>query len=409
MRGPGGPRRGADLKNLGLIQDGAVLIVDGLIQEVGPTRRLENLAVARAAEEIDASGCVVMPGFVDSQMHAVSGPARLAEHEMRLASGRDQEIARYGNGALAIAKSIQDHTPRALEALARGVMERAVRHGTTSFGAESGLGLTTAGEVKILRVHAALQRHSNLLVSTFVSARVSPDYEARPEEYLDRVCARLLPMLKRRKLAEFAGIRCGEASFTLTEACRYLIAARQLGFRLKLDAGESAGHGAVALAVQVGASSVVPGTDTPEQEAKLLGESQTVAALLPGPVFHNGRPRYPDARLLIANGAAVALATGYNPETSPSQSMQMMIALACRFMNLTPAEAIVAATINAAHALRRADIVGSLETGKSADLIVLGVPDYREVPYHFGVNLVDLVMKSGAVLVKRAEVQWPAS
>jgi len=393
MRGPSGPRRGADLKNLGLIQDGAVLIVDGLVREVGPTRRLENLALARTASEIDATGCVVMPGFVDAQIHLVTGPARLADQEMHAAAG----------AALVMARSIQEHSPRALEAIAMRVVENAVRHGTTTFGARSGLGLTAGGELKILRVHAALRKKQISVVSTFLSQCVSPGFEARHEEYLDGLSARLLPTLKRRKLAEFAEIRCGEGAFTLTEACQFLIAARQLGFALKLDAGAGSTPGAVTLAVQLGATSVAPDVATTQQEAKLLAESQTIATLLPGPAFYAGNERYPDARLLIDSGAAVALATGYSPQTSPSQSMQMMIALACRSMHMTPAEALVAATINAAHALRRAETVGSIETGKSADLLILGVPDYRELPEHFGMNLVDVVMRTGVLLVERAK------
>jgi imidazolonepropionase len=408
LRGPEGPRRGAELRNLGLIQDGAVLVVDGLVHEVGPSRRLENLALARGAEEIDASGRVVMPGFVDSHMHLVGGPARMLDYEMQMAGATDEQIAQAGGGALALARVIQESSPRVLGARALRTVEEAVRHGTTTLEAKSGFGLTEAGEVKILRVHAALQRQPVSVVSTFQCTRVSPDYEGRPEEYLERVCTRLLPVLKRRKLAEFAGIGCEEGSFTREQACRYLVAARQLGFGLKVHMGTCSSPGAVALAVQAGAASVDHVVDASEQDARLLAQSQTIATLLPGPVFFLGTQGDAPARLLIDNGAAVALATHYNSETSPSQNMQMMIALACRALQMTPAEAIVAATFNAAHALRRAETLGSLETGKSADLLILRVPDYRELPYHFGVNLVDLVMKSGTVLVERPEVQWPA-
>jgi len=397
LRGPNGPRRGADLQNLGLIQDGAVLIVDGLIHEVGPTRRLENLALARGAEEIDASGRVVMPAFVDAHIHAVSGPAR-----------QDDDLPQSAEAVLAIARAIQDYSPRALEAMALRVVEDALRHGTTTFGATSGFGLTVAGEMKILRAHTALRRRPISLASTYLSARVPRDYEARQDEYVQWISVRLLPLLRRRGLAEFVETRCGEGSFTLTQACSFLIAGRRLGLLLKVHAGMGRNPGAITLAVQSGAVSVVPGAGTAEQEARLLGESQTIATLLPGPIFYLGKRCYPEARLLIDSGAAVALGTGYNPDTSPSASMQAMIALACRAMRMTPAEAITAATINAAHALRRADTLGSLETGKSADLVILGVQDYRELPGHFGVNVVDLVMKHGSVLVERSKVRWPA-
>ncbi|HYL35884.1 MAG TPA: imidazolonepropionase [Bryobacteraceae bacterium] len=407
LRGPAGPRRGADLRNLGLIQDGAVLVVDGLVHEVGSSRRLENLALARQAEEIDASGCVVMPGFVDSHTHLVAGPARAADYEMQLAGASYDEIAEAGGGALALARSIQELSFRTLETLATRALEQAVRHGTTALEAKSGFGLTEAGETKILRVHAALQRQPVPVISTFLCARVAPGYENQTEEYLEWVCARVLPSVKRRNLAEFADIRCEADAFDARQTCRYLAAARQLGFGLKIHAGPGSDAQALRLAVELGVTSIDHLIDAAEAEIALLARSHSIATLLPGAAFYLGAQRFASARRLIDSGVAVALATNYNPETSPSQNMQMMIALACRTMNMTPAEAITAATLNSAYALGRASSIGSLETGKSADLLILCVPDYREIPYHFGVNLVDLVMKSGSVLVQRSEVQWP--
>jgi imidazolonepropionase len=406
LHGPPGPRRGADLRNLGLIQDGAVLIADGLIREVGPTRRVENLALARQAEEVDATGRVVMPGFVDSHAHVVGGPARLLDYEMRLAGASYQQIAEAGGGALAQARAIQELSPRTLEALALRALEEAVRHGTTTVEAKSGFGLTGAGELKILRIHSALQKQPISLVSTFLSTRVSPDFDRMPDQYLDWVCGHVLPLVRRRKLAEFADIRCETGAFTVDQAARYFSCARGLGFALKMHTGLESTAGAIRLAVEFGAASVDHLIDVTQRDAELLAGSSTIGTLLPGVVFFLGTGHYPPARLLIDSGAAIALATNYNPETSPSQNMQMMIALACRAMNMTPAEAITASTINAAYAVRRASTAGSLEAGKSGDLLILGVPDYREIPYHFGVNLVDLVMKGGSVLVERAQVKW---
>jgi imidazolonepropionase len=382
LRGPSGPRRGPDLRNLGLIQDGAVLVVDGLIHEVGPSRRLENLALAREAAEIDASGCVVMPGFVDSHTHLVTGQAS------------------------AFAHSIQELSVRALEALAMRTLEQAVRHGATAIETRSGFGLTEAGETKILRVHSALQKKSVSLISTYHCAGTAPGYEDRPDEYVELLCSHTLPLVKKRKLAEFAGIRCGEDGFTVEQTRRYLTAARQLGFELQLDTGLRASPGVIRLAVELGAASIDHAPDQTEDDIALLARSECIVTLLPGRAFYQGSQCYPPARHLVNNGVGIALATGYNPETSPSESMPMAIALACRAMNLTPAEAITASTINAAHAVHRASSIGSLETGKSADLLILSVSDYREISCHFGVNLVDLVMKSGRVLVERSEVQW---
>jgi imidazolonepropionase len=395
LRGTGGPRRGPDLRNLAIIQDGAVLIVDGRIHDVGPTRRLENLALARQATLIDASGCVVLPGFVDCHTHLVSGPARIPDHET------------HSVAAAALARTIHELSPRTLLAQALHTAKEAVRHGTTTLESKSGIGLTEANEIKILRGHSALRKQSVSLTSTFLCAQLSPDYPNSPGQYLDWACAHMLPLIHRRKLAEFAEIRCQQSAFTVEQASRFLVAARQLGFGLKLCTDGEPPPGAIALAVELRAASVGNPLNLTPDETALLAQSQTIAVLAPGPAFYLRTEKYPPARMLIDAGVAIALASHYHPQLSPSHSMQMMIALACGAMHMTPAEAIAAATINAAHALRQASSTGSIEPAKSADLLILGVPDYREIPYHFGMNLVDLAMKNGIVLVKRSEVKWP--
>ncbi len=338
LRGPSGPRRGPDLGNLAIIQDGAVLVSDGLIVEVGPSRRVENLALAREAKEIDASGYVVLPGFVDSHVPVVRG-------------------------------AVQELSPRALKTLALHVVEEAVRCGTTAMEVKSSPGLTEAGALKILRVCASLRELPLTIVSTFLAAGVE----------------RLLPMVRRRKLADF--VEMGRE----TDACPALSLARELGLKVKVGAS------AIALAVEIGAASVDDVVEASERDALLLAHSPTIATLSPG------LPSRPEpARMLIDNGAAVALATGAHPA-----NMQIPIALACRAMNMTVAEAISASTINGAHAMGRAGSIGSIEAGKSADLTILGVPDYRELPDHFGMNLVNLVMIRGAALVAKSEVNWP--
>lgn len=396
------------MRNLGLIQDGAVLVVDGVIREVGSSRRLENLALARRAEEIDATGRVVMPGFVDSHTHLVSGPPRLTDYEMRMAGASREDIALAGGGILALSKAIGELSAHTLAAQALRSIEEAVRHGTTTIETKSGFGLTEAYEMKILRVHAELQKQPVTVVSTFLSDGIPPSDRAQPDRYIDWLCSHLLPLVYRRRLAEFVDARCEPGGFTIQQARRYFNVARQLGFGLKMHAGSGSNEGAIRLSVELGAASVDHVIDVSEEEAVLLAQSNTVATLLPGAVFYQGRQDYAPARILIDSGAAVALATNYNPETSPSQNMQMTIALACREMQMTPAEAVTAASINGAHALRRGSSIGSLEIGKSADLLLLSVPDYREIPYHFGVNLVELVMKNGATLLQRSEVKWPA-
>lgn len=383
LHGPNGPRRGTDLNNLGIIEDGAVLIADGLIREIGPTRRVENLALAREAEEIDASGRVVMPGFVDSHTRLVSGPLRISQQT----------------------SPVQELSARILETVAVRALEQAVRHGTTTVEAKSGLGAAESRELKILRIHSKIQRRAPL-VSTFLVNSTVPDAEDR-DVYLERVCEYVLPLIKRRKLAQFVDIRCEPGAFTPVQSKSFLASARALGFGLKLQSGVQPSSSSISVAVELAATSVDGVIEPKEQDISALAQSRVVATLLPGSVFFAGTHRYAPARALIEKGAAVALATSYNPETIPSQNMQMTIALACMRMGMTPAEAISAATINGAHAVRRASTTGSLEIGKSADLLILGVPDYQEVPYHFGVNVVELVMQAGVVLVERSEVKWP--
>ncbi len=409
LHGPPGPRRGADLRQLGIIQDGAVLIVDGLIREVGPTRRLDNLADSRQAQEINAVGKVVMPGFVDSHIHVVSGPARLGDFEMHLAGASPNQIVEAGGGFPAMVKAIQEAPVRSLEAQAWHVIRESIRQGTTSLEAKSGYGVNETGEVKILRTHAAVNRHFHNVISTFMSAWFLPAEHAQsPEEYVDWVCNHMLPLVRRRNLAEFAGVVFEEDLFTLQHYRRILETARLAGLGIKVHAGQTRNDGGVRLAVEMGAVSVDHAIHLDPADIALLATSNTIATLLPGPVFYLGTQRYAPARALIDRGAAVALATNYNPQTCPTHNMQMIVALACRKMGMTPAEAISAATINGAYATGRGEKIGSIEFGKHADIIMLSVPDYREIPYHFGVNLVEMTMKRGEVIYQASEVKCPA-
>jgi len=408
LRGPSGPRRGPDLRNLGLIQDGAVLVVDGVIREVGPSRRIENLALARKADEIDASGCVVMPGFVDSCSHLASGPARLFDYDMILAGASASEITKAGGGVIGLARSVQELSFRTLKALALRTLEEAVRHGTTAMEARSGFGLTEAGEIKILRVHSSFRDLPVLVISTLLCARIAPGYERRQDEYIDWVCSHLLPLVKRRKLAEFAAVRFEPGGLSAVQVNRYIAAARGLGLAIRVQSCPGLDDVAISYAVDTGAVSVDDLTQPNERAIARLADSNVVATLLPGTAFYAGSGHFPPARRLIDRGVAVCLASGYHTESSPSQNMQMAIALACSWMRMTPAEAISASTINAAHAIGRAAQTGSLEVGKRADLVIFSVPDYREIPYHFGVGLVDMTMAAGEILVRRPEVRWPA-
>ncbi len=363
---------------------------------MGTSRRVEALHKARGADEISAVGRVVMPGFVDSHTHLVSGPARPYQYSLDAMP------------AEAYWKPLQQTSRYTIEAQCFRLLEDFIRHGTTTLEAKSGFGMNERGELKILRVHAALNRKVPMLVSTFMGTRWLPE-GSTPDEYIQWMCEHMLPLIKRRRLAEFADIYCDQGMFSIGQSRRFLSAARQLGFGLKMHAGQVANIGAIPAAMRLGVTSADHLIHVDEYDIALLAASPAIATLLPGPVFFSGSGRYAPARKLIDEGVAVALATDYNPHTSQSQNMQMMISLACRKMGMTAGEAISAATINGAHALGRAHRVGSLEAGKAADLAILDVSDYREIPYHFGVNLVYMTLKDGRVLCRRSNVHWPAA
>jgi len=411
LRGPEGPRRGAALGDLGLIQDGAVLMRDGMIEASGLSNEVEQIArQAGHVVELDAEGRVVMPGFVDSHTHLAFGRPRLVDYEMRIRGADYHQIAEAGGGILSSVKAVRGAAPEDLETQARRAVHQCARHGTTTVEAKSGYGLDENGELKTLVVLAAIDGQPLDIVSTYLGAHfIPPEYQKNPDAYVDWMCQEMMPRIKRQKLAGFADVYCDRGAFTLEQARRYLSAAAALGFELKIHAEQFTHSGAARLAVELGAASADHLEQADSEDAAILGRSSTVATLLPGSVFHLGLDRYAPARTLIENGAAVALATDFNPGTSPTCSMPMVLSLACTFMRMSPAEAISAATINGAHAVRRAHRVGSLEPGKQADVLVINATDYREIPYHFGVNQVAMTIKRGAVIYQQGEVSNPTA
>ncbi|MCP5114417.1 MAG: amidohydrolase family protein [bacterium] len=389
LHGPPGPRRGATMRNLAIIPDGALLIVNGVIQDVGPSRRVENLASAREAVEISADGKLVMPGFVDAHAHLVCGPPLLDDYDQRRPPSPDST-----------AKSLQLFSTQRMEMEARKTLRQFVRNGTTTLESKTGIGVDQRTELKILRVIDKLRELPLSLVATSLGA--STGLAGSPDG-LGALTTELLPAINKRRLADFIEARCGESALSAPQASAYLTAARELGFALKVLCDTPEG---VALAVRLGAVSAGCLDGIGDNEIRMLADSDTVATLLPGAVFHRGSHSYPPARALIDAGAAVAIASGFSPQFSPSCSLPAALSIACSQMAVTAAEAITAATINSAHAVGRADRAGSLEAGKDADLIMLNVSDYREIPYHFGMNLVALCMKRGDALFPRMEFPW---
>jgi imidazolonepropionase len=408
LRGPSGPRRGAALRELGIVESGAMLVEEGLISSVGPARRVENLGAARRAEELDASGCVVMPGFVDSHTHLVHGPPRLADYEARLEGRTYQEIAAGGGGIACTLRAVRQATAQRLERQASADLARMASCGTTTVEAKSGYALELAGELKTLRVLRDLDGNPLDIVPTFLGAHVTPpEFHGNPEGYIDFLVQEALPEVARKKLARFADVYCDEGAFTYAQALRYLQAAGRLGLEARIHAAQFQDLGAARLALETRARSVDHLEALDPADIDALARSGTVATLLPGSVLHLGLSRYAPARALIDAGAAVALATDFNPGTSPTWNMQMALSLACSQMRMTPPEAISAATVNGACALGLEGRTGTLEAGKLADFQILNVSDYREIPYYFGANHVRTTVKRGVAVAPGKEHNRP--
>jgi len=402
LRGNSGPRRGVALSELALIEDGAVMVENGVVTHVGLSRRLENLAETQDAEVVDLDGRVVMPGFVDSHTHLVFGQPRLMDYEMRIAGADYHQIAEAGGGILSSLRHVRAMPRKSLEAQARKFISRMIQNGTTTLEAKTGYGLDESSEIKVLRALEHLDRQPLDVVPTFLGAHVIPqEFAGRGDEYIDFLCEHLIPKVSRSKLARFADIYCEPGAFTVAQSARYLKTAVSHGLGVKIHADQFIHSGGTRLAVELGAASADHLEHVSEEDIRFLGVSSTVATLLPGSVFHLGLKHYAPARRLIDGGAAVALATDFNPGTSPTCSMPMILSLACTQMGMSPAEAITAATINGAHAIGMGNHVGSLEYGKQADLIVLDAGDYREIPYFFGVDLVTMTVKRGEIIYSR--------
>jgi imidazolonepropionase len=400
-----GPRRSNALSNLGIIKDGALLVRDGLITAVGTRAQVEALPESRAAEKFDAGGRVVLPGFVDSHTHLIHAASRAEEYELKIAGASYEEIAGKGGGILNSVKKLRAATSDALKQRARHALKQFAAYGTTTIEAKSGYGLDVTSELRILGLHRELSAEQPLeIVSTFLGAHAVPaEYRGREdgaEKYVSLLLEKLIPEVASKKLAEFCDVFCDRGAFTREQAKRILEQGKKYGLLPRLHAEQLTRTGATQLAVQLGAVSCDHLEHVNRSDIRALARSKTVATLLPGCDFHLGLKWYAPAQALIEEGAIVALATDYNPGTSPTVSMPMILSLACSQLRMTPAEAITAATINGAYALQREKRIGSLEVGKQADLAVFEVADYREIPYYFGMNTCWTTMKRGKVIQK---------
>ncbi len=413
MASPEGPKRGPAMSDLGLVHDGGVAIRGENIVAVGPSAEVEEAYSAPTV--LEARGRVVLPGFVDPHTHALFAGARAEEFEMRLQGATYLEIMQAGGGIQSTVNATRGASWETLLGETVPRLERMLSHGTTTAEVKTGYALETEGELCLLRAILALDRHPHQpldLVPTFLGAHAVPkDYRDNPEAYVQVVIEEMLPAaaaLWQEEAAPhvqptplFCDVFCERGAFDLDQSRRILERARSLGMGLKIHVDEFASLGGTALAVELGAVSADHLVCTPEQELLALARSNTIAVSLPGTPFGLGDPHYSPARQLIEAGGALALATDLNPGTCYCESMPFIIALACRAMRLTPAEAIVGATLNAAHAIGWGQRVGSLEVGKQADVVILDLADYRHLPYRFGGNPVEVVIKRGQVAVVR--------
>jgi imidazolonepropionase len=399
LRGPV-PRRGLAMRDLGVIRDGAIFIQGDRIASVGPRRSIESLRQARRAEKIDLGGRVVLPGFVDSHTHLIFPESRVGEYEQRIAGKSYEQIARNGGGILSTVNKLRKSSLHALRVRAASYLEKFAQHGTTTLEAKSGYGLDWQSEEKSLRLLDELHQDQPLdIVRTFLGAHVvPPEYRRKAADYVDLLVRRWIPSVATAGLAEFCDVYCDRGAFTLPQARRILTTARACGLVPRIHAAQFERTGAARLAIELQAASADHLDRIEVTDIRALAASNVVCTLLPGCSFHLGLPQRAPARQLLDSGAIVALATDFNPGTSPTVSIPMILSLACDQLRLTPAEAISAATINPAYSLRAHDRAGSIEVGKYADFAVFDVADHREIPYHFGVNLCGMTMKRGVVI-----------
>ncbi|HMG32658.1 MAG TPA: imidazolonepropionase [Blastocatellia bacterium] len=402
LAGPARPRLKQEMRELSIIEDGAVLTRDEHIVAVGKQNEVRNLA-SPLAEQIDAGGCVVMPGFVDAHTHPVYAGTREDEYEMRAEGYTYQQIAERGGGILSTVRKTRAASEDELFELAIPRLRLMLEHGTTTAEAKSGYGLSVEDELKILRVIRRLDESQEIdLVPTFLGAHEVPEeYRASREDYLDLVTKEMLPAVASQKLARYADVFCETRIFSVEEARRVLSRAATLGLGLRAHVEQLSLSGGAELCAQLKAASADHLEWVDDDGVNALQRSGVIALLLPGAVFNLGLVQYAPARKLIDAGVPVGLATDFNPGSSPTPSMQLVMSIACAQMKMTPAEAVSASTINPAYSLGLGASIGSIEPGKRADIVVYDCADYRQIPYLFGVNHASTVIKGGRVVYVR--------
>ncbi len=398
-----GPRRASDLKELDIIKDGAVLCLGGKIVSVGTTKdALRDPWLQkhrRKVTEIDCADKVVLPGFVDSHTHPVFVRPRLVDFEKRIEGASYEEIAAAGGGIRSSLDAVRKSAKSVLTMKVMTALAEMAAHGTTTVEAKSGYGLTVESELKSLEaIKGAASRWPGTVVPTLLGAHVVPkEFQGRSQKYVEIVCKEMIPRAAQRKLAQFVDVFCDQGAFTPEETEQIFAAAEKHGLSVRAHIGQLS-ETVLSPFLRFNPASFDHMDHVNEDDVRQLAKRDTMATLVPGANYFLGLKEYPDARRLIDAGVPVALATDYNPGTSPTVSMPMAMSLACTHMKMSPAEAVAAATINGAWALRAANRKGSIEPGKDADFAVFDTNDYREIPYWFGANHCAMTVLNGVVV-----------
>ena len=398
LAGPARPRVGSELREIGAIAGGAMLVRDGKIVAAGSRAHVEPvIASPQDVKVVDAGGRLATPGFVDAHTHLVFAGHRADEFEMRCSGATYQEIAAQGGGIKSTVRKTRAASEDELNTAAARRARMFLESGTTTVEAKSGYGLTVEDELKILRVIRHVGLTTGLrTIPTFLGAHEVPEeFAGRADEYVQLVVDEMLPLVAHGKLAEFCDIFCEAKVFNLDQARRVFNAAKKHGLGLRMHADQFTAFGASELAAEMGAKTCDHLEQTSASSMEKLMLAGVQAVLLPGSVYAIGSQKYPAARAMIETGLAVVLATDFNPGSSPVSSMRMIMSLACTQMKMTPAETLVASTVNAAYSLNRGHELGSLEGGKIADFVIHDAEDYRELPYFFGHSRPAMVFAGG--------------
>lgn len=401
------PRTGNSMSDLGIIENGAILVRGDRIVWVGPTKDIPVREPGIRYQTLDGVGLdlIALPGFIDSHTHPVFAGARIEEFDLRCQGKNYQEIAAEGGGIIKSVQQLRSATVEQLLEKTERNFRQFLNHGTTTIEAKSGYGLTLDDEIKSLQVLAALNERNRLeVVSTFLGAHAIPDeHKNSRADYIRDLIQVMIPRIAQEGLAQFCDVFCEEGYFSVQEARSILIAAKAAGLGLRIHADVLGRNGGAELAAELGVRSADHLRWINDSDIEALKKAGVMATLLPGTAFNLGLERHAPARKLIAAGVPVALATDFNPGTCFTMNMQIILAFACQQMQMSPAETITAATINNAYSLGISDRLGTLEEGKQADIVLMGVSDYRELPYFFGVNHCIVTIKKGTIVINRLE------